>query len=57
MRSRANWHEWVYCGIEDDTNEDVIDKALNEFFKDPILYFVSTRKESIQINKHEILKR
>ncbi len=57
MKGRANWSEWVYCRIGNDTKEDVIDKALNEYFQDSMLYFVSTRKESSQINKQDIIER
>ncbi len=57
LKTIADWTEWVYCGVGSDTQEDIIDKAINEYFQDSILYFVSTRKESSEVNKQEIIER
>jgi hypothetical protein len=57
MKGVAHWNEWIYCGVGDDIKEDVINKAINEYFHDSILYFVSDRKESSEMNKQNILKR
>lgn len=57
MRTIANWGEWIYCGIGADIKEDVITNAINEYFQDSILYFVSDRKESGEIDKQNILER
>ena len=57
MIHKANWGEWLYCGVGNDTKEDIIDKAINEYFIDSMLYFVSTRKESGEVNKQDILER
>jgi len=35
----------------------LFDKAINEYFQDSMLYFVSTRKESSEVNKQEIIER
>jgi hypothetical protein len=53
----ASWNEWIYCGIGDDTKEDFINNMINEYFQDSVLYFVSNRKESGEINKRNILER
>ena len=57
MRGMANWNEWVYCGVGDDIKEDVIDKAIKEYFRDSTIYFVSTRKKSSEVNQKDILER
>jgi hypothetical protein len=57
MKAMTNWNEWIYCGIGDDTKEDVIDNMINEYFQHSVLYFVSNRKESCEINKQNILER
>ena len=57
MKGMANWNEWVYCGIEDDIKEDVISGSINEYFQDSVLYFVSNRKDSGEIDKQNILER
>ena len=53
----VHWSEWIYCGVGDDTKEDVIDKMVNGYFPEPILYFVSNREESCQVNQQEIVER
>ncbi len=57
MKGKANWSEWVYCGVGDDMKEDVISKAVSEYFKDSIFYFISTRKESKEVNKKNVLEK
>jgi hypothetical protein len=57
MKNIANWSAWVYCGIEDDIKEDVIENAVNEFFPDRMLYLVTNRKASGEVNKQDILER
>jgi len=57
LKTIVDWTEWVYCGVGNDTKEDIIDKAINEYFQDSMLYFVSTRKESSEVNKQEIIER
>lgn len=57
LKGRATWSEWVYCGTGDNTNEDIITRAINDYFQDPILYFVSNRKESGEISKLDISER
>ena len=57
MKNRANWCEWIYCGIGDDIKDDIIYKAVNAYFPDSKIYFVSTRKESSQVNKQNVLER
>ena len=57
LKDRAKWSEWIYCGIGDDTKADIINRAINDYFQDSILYFVSNRKESGEISKQDILER
>jgi hypothetical protein len=57
LKDMAKWSEWVYCGIGDDIKEDIINRAINDYFQDSILYFVSNRKESGEISKQNILER
>ncbi len=57
MKDKTNWGEWIYCGVGSDIKEDVIDEAIKEHFLDSILYFVSTRKGSSEINKQDILEK
>jgi hypothetical protein len=57
LRGLAKWSEWVHCGIGNDTKEDIINRAINDYFQDSILYFVSKRKESGEIDKQNILER
>jgi len=54
---KANWSEWVYCGVGSDTKEDVINKAVDEYFQDSIIYCVSNRRESSEVNKQNVLER
>jgi len=56
MKGLANWSDWVYCGVGDEIKEDVIDMAINEYFQDSMIYFVSARKESREVNKKDILE-
>lgn len=57
MKNRANWSEWVYCGVGNDTKGDLIDKTINEYFHDSMLYFVSTRNGSSEVNKQDIVAK
>ena len=52
----ANWNDWIYCGIEDDIKEDVINKSITEYFQSPTLYFVINRRESLEIRKDHLLQ-
>ena len=56
MKSVVTWSEWVYCGIGDDIKEDVIEKTVNEYFQGSLLYFVTNRKESEEMNKMKIFE-
>ena len=57
LKRKANWNEWIYCGVGDDIKEDIVSNAINKYFQDSILFYVSTRKESSEINKQDIVER
>lgn len=57
LKGKANWNEWIYCGVGDDMKEDIVSNAINQYFQDSILFYVSTRKESREINKQDIVER
>ena len=57
MTRVVEWNEWFYCGVGDDTKEEVINNAINEYFPDSNLYFVTDRRESREMDKRDISER
>jgi hypothetical protein len=55
LKNLVIWSEWIYCGVGTDIKEDVINKMVHEYFGDVIIYLVTNRTESGEINKPDIL--
>lgn len=56
LKNIADWSEYIYCGVGDDTKDDIIENAVNEFFYDPLIYFVINRIESGEVYKKDVLR-
>ena len=57
LKNRVNWSEWIYCGVGDDMKEDLVRNAIDQYFQDSTVFYVTTRKESLEIDKQKIVKR
>ncbi len=59
MKLKANWDkfgesEWIHFGTGSKVNIELVNKSIDQFFVDNILYLATTRKESIEISKNDI---
>ncbi|MCX8523083.1 hypothetical protein OF897_04000 [Chryseobacterium formosus] len=52
-----NDSEWIFLGIDKETDEKKLQKIINENFHEESLYFVTTRNDSVQISKKDISKK
>ena len=52
-----NDSEWIFLGIDEETDEKKLQKIINENFQEESLYFVTTRNDSVQISKKDISKK
>jgi hypothetical protein len=57
MATKAEWSDWIFCGVGSDTKDDVIKQAVDDYFQDAGLFCVSTKKASGEIIKQNILGR
>jgi hypothetical protein len=48
--------EWIYFGAELEVNKLLVVKNATDYFKDSSLFIVTNRKESMAINKNDLLK-
>jgi len=48
--------EWAYCGVKDDFRYEYIESEFNEFFDQDVFYFATTRKDSFESAKPDLMK-
>lgn len=54
--SKVTDTEWIYYGIADEIDYSIVIKNINAHFSDALLYISSTRQESFETTKNNILK-
>lgn len=59
MKSKAIWDkfgesEWIHFGTGSEIDIKMVTTIIDQFFADNTLYLVTTRKDSLEINKNEI---
>ena len=60
MKQKIKWFkfsetEWIYCGAEGEVEWDVIEREFDNFFDDGIFYISSTRNNSFDSEKKNLL--
>jgi hypothetical protein len=62
LKYKVNWinvsaeTEWIYFGAEFEANKLLVVKNVTDYFPDSSLFIVTTRKESMAINKNDLIK-